>query len=66
VICHTDLKAAKEAEIKAGQEQIDKKTQELASTDEQVAQDKQDLEDTGSELEIYLRWSREFNSTVDL
>merc|ERR1711881_425546 len=31
---YEDLKAAKEAEIKAGQEQIDSKTQELADTDE--------------------------------
>ena len=42
----TDLKAAKEAEIKAGQEQIDTKTDELAATDEKVASDKQDIEDT--------------------
>jgi hypothetical protein len=31
------LKAAKEAEIAAGQEQIDSKTQELADTDENLA-----------------------------
>jgi hypothetical protein len=41
-----DLKAAKEAEIKAGQDQIDTKTNELADTDEKVANDKQDIEDT--------------------
>ncbi len=35
---YEDLKAAKEAEIKAGQEQIDSKTQELADTDEKNAQ----------------------------
>merc|ERR1712054_448986 len=40
------LKAAKEAEIAAGQEQIDKKTEELAATDEKLAQDKVDKEDT--------------------
>merc|ERR1712066_221132 len=32
---YEDLKAAKEAEIAAGQAQIDTKTQELVSTDEQ-------------------------------
>ena len=37
---YEDLKAAKEAEIAAGQEQIDKKTDELAATDEKLAQDK--------------------------
>merc|ERR1712196_683173 len=41
-----DLKPAKEAEIAAGQEQIDKKTDELAATDEKLAQDKVDREDT--------------------
>lgn len=43
---YEDLKAAKESEIEAGQEQIDKKTDELAATDEKLANDKQDLEDT--------------------
>jgi len=43
---YEDLKAAKEAEIAAGQEQIDKKTEELAATDEKLAQDKVDREDT--------------------
>merc|ERR1719353_779387 len=43
---YEDLKAAKEAEIAAGQEQIETKTQELANTDEKLAQSKQDLEDT--------------------
>merc|ERR1719482_2120072 len=43
---YEDLKAAKEAEIKAGTEQKDQKTQELADTDEKLAQDKQDLEET--------------------
>merc|ERR1711953_1606533 len=33
---YEDLKAAKEAEIKAGQDQIDSKTQELADTDEKM------------------------------
>jgi len=45
-----DLKEAKEAEIKAGQEQIDTKTSEMASANEQVAIDKQDAEDTMNSL----------------
>merc|ERR1712196_563310 len=54
---YEDLKAAKEAEIAAGQEQIDTKTDELAATDEKLAQDKQDREDTRNTLsadEAYL------------
>merc|ERR1719248_62523 len=47
---YEDLKAAKEAEIKAGTEQKDTKTQELADTDAKLAQDKQDLEDTRNSL----------------
>merc|ERR1719223_1527440 len=47
---YEDLKAAKEAEIAAGQAQIDKKTEELADTDEKLAQAKQDIEDTKASL----------------
>merc|ERR1719446_630277 len=47
---YEDLKAAKEREISAGQQQIDVKTQELASTDEKNAQAKEDLEDTRNTL----------------
>merc|ERR1719188_622121 len=47
---YEDLKAAKEEEIKAGQAQIDSKTQELASTDEKLAQSKQGIEDTRESL----------------
>merc|ERR1712060_466362 len=47
---YTDLKAAKEAEIAAGQSQIDTKTQELADTDEKNAQAKEDIEDTRNSL----------------
>merc|ERR1719473_1401957 len=39
-----------EDEIQAGQEQIETKTQELADTDEKLAQSKQDLEDTRAAL----------------
>merc|ERR550537_2176665 len=42
--------AAKEAEIKAGQDQKDTKTQEPADTDSKLAQAKQDLEDTRNSL----------------
>merc|ERR1711975_12830 len=47
---YEELKAAKEAEIAAGQEQIDTKTQELADTDEKNAQAKEDVEDTKESL----------------
>jgi chromosome segregation ATPase len=43
---YDDLKAAKEAEIKAGTDQSDTKTQELADTDQKLAESKQDLDDT--------------------
>merc|ERR1719320_1964566 len=42
---YEDLKAAKEDEIAAGQDQIDKKTAELADTDEKNAQAKEDIEE---------------------
>merc|ERR1719247_2239132 len=47
---YEEVKEAKEAEISAGQAQIDTKTQELATTDEKNAQSKQDIEDTKSSL----------------
>merc|ERR1719482_2031627 len=47
---YEELKAAKEDEIKAGQEQIDSKTQELADTDEKNAQAKEDVADTKKSL----------------
>merc|ERR1719284_1454668 len=47
---YEDLKVAKEAEIAAGQAQIDTKTQEVAATDEKLAQSKQDIEDTRNTL----------------
>jgi DNA repair exonuclease SbcCD ATPase subunit len=48
---YEELKSAKEAEIKAGQAQIDTKSQELADTDEKNAQSKEDSEDTNKSLE---------------
>merc|ERR1719243_346366 len=48
---YDDLKAAKEAEIKAGTDQSDTKTQELADTDEKLAESKQDLDDTRMSLD---------------
>jgi len=47
---YEDLKAAKEAEIAAGQSQMDTKTQELATTDQKNAQSKEDIEDTRNSL----------------
>jgi len=44
------LKVAKDAEIAAGQAQIDTKTQEVAATDEKLAQSKQDIDDTRNSL----------------
>merc|ERR1719401_2462978 len=63
-----DLKAAKEAEIAAGQEQIDTKTAELADTDEKNAQAKEDLEDTKKTLsadEEFLMMLKEKCSMTD-
>jgi chromosome segregation ATPase len=65
---YEDLKAAKEAEIKAGQDQIDSKTQELADTDEKNAQSKEDLEDTKTSLsadEQFLMMLKEKCSMTD-
>jgi len=62
------LKAAKEAEIEAGQEQIDKKTAELADTDEKNAQAKEDIEDTKKSLsadEEFLMMLKEKCSMTD-
>merc|ERR1712224_1016020 len=65
---YEDLKAAKEAEIAAGQEQIDTKTQELADTDEKNAQAKEDVEDTKKTLsadEEFLMMLKEKCSMTD-
>merc|ERR1719311_368973 len=43
---YESTKAAKENEMTAGKDQIEDKVQELADTDEKLAQAKQDLEDT--------------------
>jgi len=53
-----ELKASKEAEIAAGQDLVDTKTQELAATDEKLAMSKKDMEDTKNGLsadESFLR-----------
>merc|ERR1719230_2359398 len=47
---YEDLKAAKEAEIAAGQDLIDTKTVELGTTDEKNAQSKENLENTRETL----------------
>merc|ERR1719454_2068864 len=65
---YEDLKAAKEAEIAAGQAQIDSKTQELADTDEKNAQAKEDLDDTKKSLsadEQFLMMLKEKCSMTD-
>merc|ERR1711933_223014 len=65
---YEDLKAAKEAEIAAGQEQIDKKTSELADTDEKNAAAKEDIEDTKKSLsadEEFLMMLKEKCSMTD-
>ena len=46
-----DLKSAKEIEIKAGEDQSDMETQELADTDQKLAESGQDLEDTRMSLD---------------
>merc|ERR1719446_907280 len=63
-----ELKAAKEEEISAGQDQIDAKTQENADADEKLAQNKEDLEDTKKTLaedEAFLAMLKEKCSTTD-
>merc|ERR1711953_1508413 len=65
---YEDLKAAKEEEIAAGQERIDKKTAELADTDEKNAQAKEDIEDTKKSLsadEEFLMMLKEKCSMTD-
>jgi len=65
---YEDLKSAKEEEIAAGQAQIDAKTQEHASTDEKLAQAKEDIEDTKNNLgadEQFLMMLKEKCSTTD-
>jgi DNA repair exonuclease SbcCD ATPase subunit len=47
---YEDLKAAKESEIKAGQELMETKEQELADTDQKKAEDEEDLEGTRDSL----------------
>merc|ERR1719203_1452463 len=47
---YEELKAAKEAEIAAGEEQTDTKTQELAECDERLAHNIQDKDDTKKSL----------------
>merc|ERR1719265_1190256 len=63
-----ELKSAKEDEIKAGQAQIDSKTQELADCDEKNAQSKEDVEDTKKSLsadEQFLMMLKEKCSMTD-
>ena len=50
VKAYEQLKTAKEDEIVAGQEQSETKTQDLADTNEKIAQFKEDLDDTRASL----------------
>jgi hypothetical protein len=63
---HEDLKNAKNSEIKAGEDQRDKKVQDLANTDEKVAQDKQDLEDTRNTLSADQKFLMNLKTTCKL
>merc|ERR1719446_833143 len=63
-----ELKAAKNEEISAGQVQIDAKTQEGADSEEKLAQNKEELEDTKKALgedEAFLAMLKEKCSTTD-
>jgi len=63
-----ELKAAKEEEITAGQDQIDAKTQENADADLKLANNREDLEDTTKTLtedEAFLAMLKEKCSTTD-
>merc|ERR1719297_345616 len=65
---YEDLKAAKEDEIAAGQAQIDTKTQELATAEANLAQAKEDIEDTRNSLaadEQFLMMLKEKCSMTD-
>merc|ERR1711920_277108 len=65
---YEELKAAKEAEIAAGKEQIETKTQELSDTEEALAQAKEDLKDTMASLSAdqqFLRMLKEKCSMTD-
>jgi len=67
-MAYEELKAAKEAEIAAAQEQIETKTEELAATDEKLAQAKTDKEMTMETLsadEKYLMNLKEKCSLTD-
>jgi len=68
VAAFQQLKAAKEDEIVAGQEQSETKVQELADTDEKLAQSKEDLDDTRASLtedEAFLMMLKEKCSSTD-
>merc|ERR1719254_239581 len=65
---YEDVKKAKEDEIAAGQAQIDKKTEQLADTDEKNAKAKEDIEDTKKSLsadEEFLMMLKEKCSMTD-
>jgi len=63
---YEELKAAKEDEIKAAQDQIDVKSHELALTDEKLAQAKQDIEDTRNSLSADERFLMDLKQTCQM
>merc|ERR1719443_1527090 len=54
-----NLKKAKEGEIQVGQDSVDSKSQQLADTDEKLAQGKEDWEDTSATLSADKKFLRE-------
>ena len=65
---YKDLEAAKEAVVVAWQAQIDAKTQELANTEEKLAQAKEDIQDIRNSLaadELFLMMLKEKCSITD-
>lgn len=53
---YENLKATKEKEIKAGTEQVDRKSQELATADEKNAQSKENLQNTKNTLDADIKF----------
>lgn len=68
VKAYEELKAAKEKELEVGKDQIDTKTQELADTDQKLANAREDLSDTKTSLaadQEFLAMLKEKCSTSD-
>jgi len=63
---YEDLKATKNEEITAGKDQKDAKTQEVADTDQKLAQDKQDLDDTTISLAEDEKFLKNLKETCEM